>query len=81
MTNTTEAGVIVWGPEDYVIPPQVNSHVALQGHAECTYRHTFTSFISNRCLGWDGSETDEMEKTTFQRLCFARLQDFTELQQ
>ncbi|KAM8768453.1 P2X purinoceptor 5-like isoform 1-T1 [Acanthopagrus schlegelii] len=22
VTNTTEAGVIVWGPEDYVIPPQ-----------------------------------------------------------
>ncbi|XP_034404514.1 P2X purinoceptor 5-like isoform X2 [Cyclopterus lumpus] len=22
MTNTTESGVLVWGPEDYVIPPQ-----------------------------------------------------------
>lgn len=78
MTNTTESGVIVWGPEDYVIPPQVNSHAALQGYAQCTYRHTFTSFISNGRLGWDGSETDEMRKTTFQRLCTACLQDVTE---
>uniref|UniRef100_A0AAV2J0B3 Uncharacterized protein n=1 Tax=Knipowitschia caucasica TaxID=637954 RepID=A0AAV2J0B3_KNICA len=22
VTNTTESGVLVWGPEDYVIPPQ-----------------------------------------------------------
>lgn len=23
VTNTTESGLLVWGPEDYVIPPQV----------------------------------------------------------
>lgn len=23
VTNTSESGVLVWGPEDYVIPPQV----------------------------------------------------------
>lgn len=27
VTNTTEsAGVLIWGPEDYVIPPQVKTH-------------------------------------------------------
>uniref|UniRef100_A0A8C6T232 Uncharacterized protein n=1 Tax=Neogobius melanostomus TaxID=47308 RepID=A0A8C6T232_9GOBI len=24
VTNTSESGLLVWGPEDYVIPPQVN---------------------------------------------------------
>uniref|UniRef100_A0A8C2ZKW1 P2X purinoceptor n=1 Tax=Cyclopterus lumpus TaxID=8103 RepID=A0A8C2ZKW1_CYCLU len=43
MTNTTESGVLVWGPEDYVIPPQVTTfstnvyrlgerHTLLDGH-------------------------------------------------
>lgn len=25
VTNTTESGLLVWGPEDYVIPPQVKT--------------------------------------------------------
>lgn len=25
VTNTTESGLVVWGPEDYVIPPQVKT--------------------------------------------------------
>lgn len=25
VTNTSESGLLVWGPEDYVIPPQVKT--------------------------------------------------------
>ena len=27
VTNTTESGLLVWGPEDYGIPPQVKTSV------------------------------------------------------
>lgn len=30
VTNTTDSGLLLWGPEDYVIPPQVRTVVELK---------------------------------------------------
>lgn len=55
VTNTSESGVLVWGPEDYVIPAQ--SSKVLSGHcqsdAECREGKTVVSgngVMTGRCI-------------------------------
>uniref|UniRef100_A0A665V3H1 P2X purinoceptor n=1 Tax=Echeneis naucrates TaxID=173247 RepID=A0A665V3H1_ECHNA len=57
VTQTLESGLMVWGPEDYVIPPQLFSFVSINRPAQsdkrnATKRHFFFSkgSMSGRCL-------------------------------
>uniref|UniRef100_A0A8C2ZKN3 P2X purinoceptor n=1 Tax=Cyclopterus lumpus TaxID=8103 RepID=A0A8C2ZKN3_CYCLU len=74
MTNTTESGVLVWGPEDYVIPPQGEAVLFVVtnfletpnqklGHCAEVRRQNTGSFriMSGRCLGKDENSTGTCE--------------------
>uniref|UniRef100_A0A3Q4I0Q6 P2X purinoceptor n=1 Tax=Neolamprologus brichardi TaxID=32507 RepID=A0A3Q4I0Q6_NEOBR len=44
VTNTSESGLLVWGPEEYVIPPQVRTLLIFQTRLKpCTADETLTS--------------------------------------
>ncbi|XP_069390619.1 P2X purinoceptor 5-like isoform X2 [Paralichthys olivaceus] len=66
VTNTSESGLLVWGPEDYVIPPQ--SSKVLDGH--CRYDKDCeegkmvvagNGIMSGRCLREDVNSTGTCE--------------------
>ncbi|XP_037632137.1 P2X purinoceptor 5-like isoform X3 [Sebastes umbrosus] len=66
VTNTTESGLLVWGPEDYVIPPQ--SHRVLDGHCQndedCEEGKMVVAgngIKSGRCLRQDENSTGTCE--------------------
>uniref|UniRef100_A0A669EJ64 Uncharacterized protein n=1 Tax=Oreochromis niloticus TaxID=8128 RepID=A0A669EJ64_ORENI len=46
VTNTSESGLLVWGPEEYVIPPQVRTLLIFQTRLKpCTADETLTSCL------------------------------------
>uniref|UniRef100_A0A3P9C7P7 P2X purinoceptor n=1 Tax=Maylandia zebra TaxID=106582 RepID=A0A3P9C7P7_9CICH len=46
VTNTSESGLLVWGPEEYVIPPQVRTLLLFQTRLKpCTADETLTFFF------------------------------------
>uniref|UniRef100_A0A3Q1AMB7 P2X purinoceptor n=1 Tax=Amphiprion ocellaris TaxID=80972 RepID=A0A3Q1AMB7_AMPOC len=68
VTNTTESGLMVWGPQDYVIPPQVKTLTFLGGHCrddeDCTEGETVVAgngIMSGRCLRKDENSTGSCE--------------------
>uniref|UniRef100_A0A673BUJ8 Purinergic receptor P2X, ligand-gated ion channel, 8 n=1 Tax=Sphaeramia orbicularis TaxID=375764 RepID=A0A673BUJ8_9TELE len=52
VTNTSESGVLVWGPEDYVIPPQVKT---------VTLLHPIHIRAFGRCIRKDENSTSTCE--------------------
>uniref|UniRef100_A0A3P8UV36 Purinergic receptor P2X 5 n=1 Tax=Cynoglossus semilaevis TaxID=244447 RepID=A0A3P8UV36_CYNSE len=75
LTNTSESGVLVWGPEDFVVPPQVNVLFIVtnfletpnqtQGHcAEVSHRSLCclsAGIKSGRCIKTDPNSTGTCE--------------------
>uniref|UniRef100_A0A3Q3JSL2 P2X purinoceptor n=1 Tax=Monopterus albus TaxID=43700 RepID=A0A3Q3JSL2_MONAL len=72
VTNTSESGLLVWGPEDYVIPPQVkilylhHSIMALLNTSMISAMRLFrvrmrTGIMSGRCLRRDVNSTGTCE--------------------
>uniref|UniRef100_A0A672IY85 P2X purinoceptor n=1 Tax=Salarias fasciatus TaxID=181472 RepID=A0A672IY85_SALFA len=51
VTNTTESGLLVWGPEDYAIPPQVKTNTA-----QCLTRRGGICLADGLCQGDEDCE-------------------------
>uniref|UniRef100_A0A8D0CXZ5 P2X purinoceptor n=1 Tax=Sander lucioperca TaxID=283035 RepID=A0A8D0CXZ5_SANLU len=75
VTNTTESGLLVWGPEDYVIPPQVKTFTQQYKYVKFKYgviSHVIrcvtvlfccfsSGIMSGRCLRKDENSTGTCE--------------------